>query len=290
MAVERSSPPATWAERLQRIDRRILYLLLLIVVGIPTIRPVNIPSPVMPMSQSLWETIDKTPKEKIVLLSSTWSRGTRGENQGQMQALLSHMMSRRIRFAVSSFRPEASQVARNVIEKMAPQYDYQYGRDWVLLGFQASPPNYVKGINADFMGTVKQDAINKAPLATLPVMQGIRSIDDVHIVVEISAAGTHMYWIAFLKAGVKLGFCPTSVMAPESLPYYASGQLAGVLWGAKGAYDYEQLNVQNGTGRFALGRQYMGPLSAAFALVILSIAIGNIAMFYGRRRPLGGGE
>lgn len=268
--------------KLQNIDRRILYLLLLVVVAIPVLWPVTMPNAVDPMSESLWKTVDATPPDKIILLSSTWSKATRGENGGQTRALLEHMMSRRIRFALSSFTAPGAQVILDIVREMAPRFDYVYGRDWVHLGFQASANNFVKGINADFRKTVRQDFVEKRPLDAFAVMEGVRSIDDVHMVIEISAAATHMVWMQFIKPGVLVGFCPTSVMAPESLPYYSSRQLAGVLWGAKGAYDYEQLNVRNGTGTYGMGRQYMAPLSAAFALVILSITIGNVAMFLSR--------
>jgi hypothetical protein len=279
--------PTIW-DKLQRIDRRILYLVLLLVVAIPTLYPVNVPSPVMPMSQALWETIDQTPKDKIVLLSSTWDRGTRGESQGQFDAIVEHLMARRIRFMISSFVPPGPANAKRRIDVLAPKYDYQYGRDWISLGFQPSQsaPSFVKGMNVDIIGTVKLDSVNKKPLKDYPVMAGVRSIDDVHIVVECTASGSHLVWLQFLKSNVLLGFSSTSVMAPEALPYYASGQLSGQLWGAKGGYDYEQLNVKNGIGKFGFGRKYMGPLSFAFALVILSIVVGNVAMFMSKRQAV----
>lgn len=289
MSVLQPAGQPSLADRLQKIDRRILYLILFIVVAIPTIWPMTIPNAVLPMSEALWQTIERTPKNKAVLISSTWSRSTRGENKGQMTALLNHVMSRRIRFILSSFDPKGAQVALDTVNEMAPKYHYVYGTDWIQWPYQASAPNFVKGINVDFVKTVKTDAVRKEPLQNFPIMQAIKGIDDIHIVVEVSASASHMTWIQFLKSGVKVGFCPTSVMAPESLPYYAAGQLAGVLWGAKGAYDYEQLNVQHGTGRYSTGRQYMGPLSAAFGLVILSIIVGNVAMYFGRKRPAGGG-
>ncbi len=284
-----AAPQVSLSEKLQKIDRRILYLILLIVVGLPTLYPVNIPNAVAPMSRSLWETLDRTPPNKVVMVSSTWSVGTRGENKGQAEAIFHHLMSRRIPFILSSFSAPASQVALNLVNDMAPKYNYVYGRDWISLGFQANSANFVKGINVDFVGTVKQDAVRKQPLGSYPIMQKVKSVDDVHMVVEISASASQMVWIQFMKPGVEIGFCPTSVMAPEALPYFSSGQLAGLLWGAKGAYDYEQLNAEHNIGQYASGRRYMGPLSAAFALVIISIVIGNVAMFAGRRSASGAG-
>ena len=274
---------------LQRVDRRILYLILIVVVAIPTLYPVNVPSPPTQMSRSLWDTIDKTPPDKVIILSSTWDRGTRGESQGQFDALLAHIMKRRIRFLLNSFIPPGPANAKLRIEEVSKKYgfDYQYGRDWVSLGYQvsAAAPNFVKGINVDIIGTVKKDSFLKKPLAEFAVMKGIRSIDDVYMVVEITGSSSHLVWLQFLKPTVKLGFSSTSVMAPEGLPYYASGQLSGQLWGAKGGYDYEQLNVEHGIVRdYGKGARYMGPLSFAFGLVILSIVVGNIAMFMSKKQ------
>jgi hypothetical protein len=271
------------ADKLQKIDRRILYLILLIVIAIPTLWPVNIPNSPLRMSRDLWNTINDTPPNKMVLLSSTWTKNTRGENQGQMQAIVEQMMSRHIRFAISTFDPRGSQVALNLVQSLAKKYNYIYGQNWVSFGYQPNGVNYVKGLSVDLLATVKRDAVLKQPLSSLPVMKGIHSADNFQIVVEISAASTQYYWIQYLKPGIKVGFACTSVMAPESLPYYTSHQLAGLLWGAKGAYDYEQLNVEHHTGNWGAGRQYMGPLSAAFGLVILSILVGNIAMFSSRK-------
>ena len=286
---ESGAPRESLARKLQRIDRRILYMILFIVVGLPTIWPVNIPNAVDPMSRALWETIDRTPPGKVVLISSTWTKSTRGENKGQEEAILHHLMSRRIPFVLSAFTPQGTQVAQNLINEIAPLYHYRYGVDWISLGYQANAASFVKGINVDFVQTVKQDSVEKKPLQSFPIMSKVRNIDDIHIVVEISASASQMTWIQFNKPGIAVGFCPTSVMAPEAIPYCTSGQLAGMLWGAKGAYDYEQLNAEHHICRYASGRQYMGPLSAAFALVILSIVVGNVAMFAERRANQGAG-
>lgn len=270
--------------RLQSIDRRILWLILLVVVSLFTVFPVTVPNAPDPRSEALWKTIDETPNNKLVLLSSDWSKGTRGENQGQFVAVVRHLMSRKIRFALSSFDAPSNEVAMILLTDLSHEYGYKYGKDWINFGYQASANNYVKGINVDLIATVRTDSVEHKPLQTFAVMQGVKSLDDFHIVVEFSASAYHLTWIQFLGQDVKLGFCPTSVMAPESLAYCASGQLVGILWGAKGAYDYEGLNVKAHTGKFDIGRRYMGPLSAAFALVILSIAVGNIGMFMSRRR------
>lgn len=280
--------PTIW-DKLQRIDRRILYLILLFVVAYPTLFPVNIPSPVTPMSRALWDTINQTPPDKVILLSSTWDRGTRGESQGQFDAILAHIMKKRIRFLLNSFTPAGPANAKRRIEEVSKKFgfDYQYGRDWVSLGFQpsASAPSFVKGINVDIIATAKKDSFEKKPLESFPVMKGVRSMDDVYIVVEVTGSSSHLVWLQFLKPGVLLGFSSTSVMAPEALPYYASGQLSGQLWGAKGGFDYEQLNVENGiVPTYGFGKKYMGPLSFAFALVILSIVVGNFAMLMSRRQ------
>lgn len=285
--LEPTTSRGSFWDRLQRVDRRALYLILLIVVAIPTLFPVTIPNVPLQTSVDLWDTIQATPEDKIVLLSSQWSQGTRGESRAQASAILTHLMKRKIRFAIVSFVPAASQVILDLTREKAREFGYVYGRDWVHFGFQPSPANYVKAINNDMLtsgGAPRKDAVTNEPLSSLPVMAGITKTTDIHIVVEMSASATHTYWVQFLRQpGPQIGFTPTSVMAPEAIPYYQSGQLAGILWGARGAYDYEQLNNERLGAAYSYGRQYMGPLAFAFMLIILSVAVGNIAMFMSRR-------
>jgi hypothetical protein len=281
MNTEDANKLSIW-ERMQKIDRRILYVILLIVIAIPTIYQVDMPNVPLPMSIALWKTIEETPKDKIVLISSDWSNSTRGENKGQMAALISHMMKRHIRFAVMSFDITASQVAQSLVDELAKKYGAVYGVDYIYFGYQPAGALYVKGINEDII-TGKVDARDKKPLASWPVMKGIKSASEIHIVIEIAASAMHGVWLGLLKPGVKVGICPTAIMAPEAIPYFQSGQLAGILWGAKGAYDYEQLNVKNHTGDPGTAGRYMSPLSAAFKLIILSIVVGNVGMLVGNK-------
>jgi hypothetical protein len=77
-------------------------------------------------------------------------------------------------------------------------------------------------------------------------------------------------------------------MAGENIPYFASGQLFGMVIGAKGAFDYEDLLAQKYPDEkyvnYQSGRRYMSPLFFALLLLIVSVIVGNVAMVVLRKK------
>jgi hypothetical protein len=183
--------------------------------------------------------------------------------------------------AVFSFDVQGTQLSLDIAKRLAQEYGYEYGKDWVHWGFRPQAEVVMKSLVRDIPGTFDKDYDGK-PTKDMPVMRGIRDIDDVDAIVEIAASGIHLSWIG-LVVGVnpelKFGFCPTSVMVPETYPYLASGQIVGTMEGMRGAAEYESLLRKPG-----LASVGMGSISLAHVLIMLLIVIGNIGYFASRGR------
>ena len=127
-------------DRLQTIDRRIIYAALLLVIIIPLVFPINLPTYPSKQSQDFYDTIEKVAKEspnKIVIIDGQWSPSTRGENQWQTEAVMTHLMMRHLHFAILSFDPQNNTVTQTqIVEPLAKKYGYVYGRDYVNWGFK----------------------------------------------------------------------------------------------------------------------------------------------------------
>jgi hypothetical protein len=135
----------------------------------------------------------------------------------------------------------------------------------------------IKGMVKDLPATIKQD-IRGTPISQLPVMQGVKTLADYKMVIDITPSGTVPAWIAYRPKNLIVLFCPTSVMAAEAYTFLDSGQVAGMLTGAIGAQDYEQLLQREG-----LGTTFGNAISFSHALIIFFIILGNIALFMSRR-------
>ncbi|MCS6950709.1 MAG: hypothetical protein RMM06_05290 [Armatimonadota bacterium] len=273
--------PGTIWDKLQAIDRRILYLLLLVVIITPIFLPIRLPTVTMPSTQRLYDAIESIPRGGFVMVSCTWSGGTRAENMPQTEAILRHAMQRGLRVAVFSFDVQGAQLSLQIAERVAREVGYQYGKDWVHLGFHPLPSVVMKSMVRDIPGTFDKDYQGK-PTKDMPVMQGIKDIQNVDAIVEIAASGIYGDWIGLVVGAnkqMKFGFCPTSVMVPETYPYLASGQIVGTMEGMRGAAEYESLIRKRG-----LASAGMGSISLAHLLIMALIVIGNIGYFVSRAR------
>ena len=274
----------TFWDRLQTIDRRVIYAILLVVILIPLFFRINLPTYPSKQSLDFYNTIERVAKEspnKIVIVDGWWSPGTRGENQWQAQAVVTHLMMRHLHFAILSFDTQNNTVMQTqVVEPLAKKYGYLYGRDYINWGFKplASFVPTVKGLVTDIPGTLKKD-YKGTPITQFPVMKDIKTRADIGALVEITPSKTAETWLGLFEQNntPPLLFAPTAVMAPTYYPYLDTGQMAGMLTGIKGAGDYEGL-----LGTHSFGSRAAGALSLVYALIILLIIFGNVGYYVSR--------
>ena len=271
-------------DRLQTIDRRVIYAILLIVILIPLFFPITLPTYPSKQSQDFYDTVEKVAKDspnKIVIVDGWWSPSTRGENQWQAQAIITHLMMRHLHFAILSFDTQNNTVMQTqVVEPLAKTYGYVYGRDYINWGFkpQSSFVPIIKGLVTDIPGTLKKD-YKGVPITQFPVMKNIRNRSDVGALVEITPSGTAETWLGLFvqNDNPPFLFAPTAVMAPTYYPYLDTQQMAGMLTGIKGAGDYEGLLHTH-----SFGSRAAGALSLVYALIILLIVLGNLGYYASR--------
>jgi len=133
--------------------------------------------------------------------------------------------------------------------------------------------NIPKTIKSDFYGT---------PLTDLPMMQGVEDIESIGLVIEITGlAAITEIWIGLIQGvyGTPFATAYTAVMAPGYYPFLDSGQMQGMLVGAKGAAEMEAL-----VARPARASVIMNVQSWAHLLIILLIVVGNLGFVFARGR------
>ena len=282
-------------ERLQNIDRRWLYLLLLLAVAVPMLRAGGAGGTVvLPETRNYYETVERVAadpvrREKLVILVANFSSSTATENLTQYEATMRHLMSKRLKFAILSLAdPQGRELAQQAADRLSPEFDYQYGRDYVNWGFKTGDAALnVKALARDIPGTFGKD-IKGTPLEQIPVMRGVRGVNDVGLVVETASVDSLEYWLAYFRAAgdepVPLLYACTAVMAVEAYPFLRSGQVQGMLNGLTGAGQYEALLNNPG-----FGSRMSTSLSWAHFLILFLIVFGNVAMVAARRRAIARG-
>lgn len=266
-------------QSLARLDRRIVYLGLLLISLAPLVAGWNLPLYISEPPKLFFRTIEELPPEKVVVISSNWDAGTQAENSPQMMALVRHLIRRNLRFVLFSIGyPNSPQLAHDVvlraIELEQAGGRYRYGEQWANLGYKLPEDAWIRSLSSDFEHAFPADW-RATPLADLPVMRGLRKFGpdgQISMLIDITGSNTIERWYQFLSpTRVRLGVGATAVMAPEQYPYLDSGQLSGLLTGMKGGAEYEQL-IQAP----AFGTRAMAGQSFAHAYIFLLVLLGNL--------------
>ncbi|MCC6933311.1 MAG: hypothetical protein IT292_08670 [Deltaproteobacteria bacterium] len=285
---------------LLNIDRRIIYLLVIVALGIPLFIDYSLAPAPMKTANSFYKAIEKiAPRGKIVLVAADWGPGTQAENEPQTAVAIEHLLRRRIPFALISNIPFAKPYLEQLPETVADRLEaetgeqWDYGQDWVNLGYRPGGSIMIQGMAKakDLHEVLKTDAEGTA-ISELPLMHNVRTIEDVAMLVEVTGSvGVFNSWIQFFRndkyVPAMVHGC-TAITIPEAYIYYVSKQIVGLFEGVAGAAWYEELLSENYPKREkGSALQMMTALSFAHLLIIALIVLGNIgnlAAFMKNRR------
>jgi hypothetical protein len=265
---------------LQKIDRRIMYVLLAVVVAIPLMWNVlDMPLPVMSEVQSSYNTIENMQPGKIAIVSAIWGPGTQAENRTQTEAIVRHLFKKGVPFILIPWDLQGTKIVEKLVEDLAVEYHKKEGVDWASTGYRpAYILQFIKAITQNMNQTLTADR-RGISFAKLPITRN-KTIDNVGLVVETTPSGTVQVWISFLgqTRDIPIIYCPTAVMVPEGYNYVDTKQVAGMLPGLVGAAQYDELLKHKG-----FSQRGANALSMAHALIIVLIILGNLGYIMSRR-------
>ena len=233
---------------LEKIDRRIIFLFVGISLSIPILVGVNLRPAKMQASESFYQEVQKlNPSSgKIVLISSDWGPSTMAENRPQTMVGIEHLMRKRIPFAMISLFPIAApfleELPLAVSKKLEEEtgQKWEYGKDWVNLGFRPGGSLMVQNFakSKDFSVFLETDA-KSTPISEIPMMHSVKSIKDVQMLMEFTGSvGAFNVWLQFFSGPTYVHGC-TSITIPEAFNYYSTKQIVGLFEGVAGAAYYE---------------------------------------------------
>ena len=275
------SRAAFW-QRLQQIPRYYIYLLLAAVVSWQILFPIALPILPSRVTQGVYDAIAAVPDDQLILISTDWDASTEAETGPQTEAIIHACFQNGKRFAIMNLQPPMGvKLANDIAERVAADYGATYGVDWCNWGYKYGFDNVLIALAKNIPTTIGDD-FHGNPVTDLPKMEGVEDIESIGLVVEITGlAGVTEMWIGLIQGvyGTPLASAYTAVMVPGYYPFLDSGQLKGMLNGAKGAAEMEVL-VKRPDRASAI----MPVQSWAHMLIIALIIIGNLGYVFGRRR------
>jgi len=286
--------------RLQRIDRRWIYLVIWLVVMIPLIKPFPVRPVASPPVQQLFTYIDTMPENKALVISVDYSPDTQAELHPMTISLLRHAFATGHRVGIVATSPYGLGLGEDALRQVRHDFDSAAtnhedsiisGEDFAFWGWTTPFLTMMLGMGERIVNVFPVDYYG-TPTESLPITRHIKNYDDVGILVSIAGSSTPIAWVAYAQTqfGLRIGCGTTAVSAADYYTYLNSGQFTGMLAGMRGAAEYEELTrekmVELGIGWTArnLGIEAMSSQTAAHLAIIGFIIIGNLGFFITRRR------
>jgi hypothetical protein len=271
--------------------RGALYLLVLLAALVPWFSG-NITGPlVQPRASVTALAVDlaAVPEGGAALVAFDYGPGAAGELDPLAMATLQGLASRSVRILALSTDPAGLGQAQRILDAIAGDVSgYEYGADYVVLGFVPGQEAGLRAVGESLLGAFPADYRGVAssaasPLASMPAMRDIASVRDVDRVIVISDDSQAVRrWVEQVQSrtGVQIDALVTAAVEPLLAPYRQSGQLGHVLGAATGAAEYRRAAAVPGDARDDSDGY------AALVAVLVAIALfTNVAevMSWGRR-------
>ena len=272
--------------KLERLDRRWLFLVVAVLVMGPLLRPLGVPLGSSAPVGQFYQAIDRLPAGSIVLMSCDYDPGGKPEMVPMTRTAFRHLLDRKCRVVFTCLWTGGSGLVDETIETVANEarahgQSVVYGRDYVDLGYKAGYEAVMVLMGKGIVNAFPQDQ-RANQTASLPLMREVRDYSSFALLVNISAGypGTKE-WVQQVNSRFHLPMVSgcTAVSAPEYFPYLQSGQLRGLLGGMAGAAEYEKLRGEKGSATRGMDAQ-----SLAHVFVALCIVMGNLVQWSKTRR------
>lgn len=273
----------TFPERMLRIDRRIIFLLIGLCTLFPLLYPVGLAIKVSPEVRSVYDKIEALPAGSVFLLSMDFDPASKPELYPQAIALLHHAFRRNLRVIAMTLWLPGTGMAAEVISQVADEMGKVSGRDYVFLGWSPGGSSVVINMGQDLYKAFPSEYFRHEPTKDLAVLKGVRNLRDVSYVVSLAAGTTGIEtWYVFGKDKYKfeLGGGCTGVIAPGLYPLLRSGQINGLIGGLRGAAEYEVLTGLKGQAMAGMDAQS----ATHFAIIVLVILCNTFFLFIQRSR------
>jgi hypothetical protein len=267
--------------RLGETDTRVLYVLLVVVLLIPMMKPLGLPLQVSQTTRTAFDILNNLKQGDTVAFDFGYYVDGAPDVEPLAVALFDHLFGKGVRIVCFSLKSHGPMI----VDRLTESYEATgkvYGTDFVNMGFLAGGETAMAAYARNVKAAFPTDWRGKNT-AELPILQGIDDMSDVDLYVFFTddSAEAWVRQISQYKVPIIAGLI--TVTAPQAEPFLQSKQLAGLLAGLRGAAEYEKLMQKPGAAAAGMDAQSMGHL-----LIILFILLGNVSYFVRRSRGLAG--
>jgi len=276
----------SFIEKLQELDVRYVYVLVLLVITVPILRPIGIPpGKTSPETLGLYRYIDELPSKSVILMIADQSPAAAAECQPGMLAIMYHTVAKGLRVLFYASRTDAIPYIDDVMVKvLGKTSDHpDYGKLYVNLGYIPQAEVGLTGLASDVFFTNKDAYGND--LRSMEFFEDLPKKDASDWKLAIYFGASSLDWV--VRQVTDPYGCPTgggvaAVLVTRIYPYYPHSVI-GFLSGLKGSAEYELMIQKPAEAAAGMDAQSLGHLA-----IVIMIVLGNIGYLASRLKSQGG--
>ena len=281
-------------DKMMELDRRWVFLFLVIVCILAYVIPFEVPILVEPEVRSIFQFIDTLPEGSIVFVPMDYDPGSMAELHPMTYAIIEQCWRKELKVLITALSQNgpgmADQALRDISDSLRHDRTYNgvhykgreivNGVDYAFLGYQPYPAMVILAMGQNFRLPFPTDYYG-VPLDSLQMMRGVHNYDDVACAINVSGTNATDYWISYGQArfGFPLAIGVTGVSTAQYYPYLGSGQIFGIMGGLLGAAQYEELADNPGLAKNGMRIQLYAHL-----VIIAFVVLGNVGFFMNKRK------
>lgn len=270
---------------IQNLDTRITHTLIFLLILLPLMNPIGLPLQISKGTQMAFDALEAIPAGSRVLFSYEMASGNEAELLPTCIAWLHQLMAKRCKIVTFAIYTQEGPVwAQQAFDQLKGQYNYEYGKDYVIMPYTAGMETALAAIGRDIHSVFPEDHY-KNKTADLPLMQEITGMSDFSMLLKSSGWNPDLHVRQLVTVyGIPMVANCTGIVAPGAQAYLSAGQIKGLVAALAGAAEYEILIKKPGAAAAAMDAQ-----STTHALVITLVLLGNVGMYVTRAQAKGKG-
>jgi hypothetical protein len=269
-------------DKLENVDRRILYWLLFIGLMVPFLNPLGLPIRVTEYSQGVYDALDALEPGDVVVLSINGGVSAWPEILPAMLSCVRMCVRQDANLVVWGFGHVDIDITWDKIKTEVPEVESQwtYGEDYAYFGYLPNQETTVQLLSEDIRRVFSEDTQGNS-IDSLPVMQNVNSHEDVALVLTSDTGEVaHQYVRQWASAhNVPLVTIGIAMGGSSNIPFYKSGLLVGMSIGSRGGAEMEKL-----VGVLGEATVTMDSINVSHIFFILAIILTNVIFFIRRTR------
>ena len=162
----------TFAERMLKIDRRIIFLVIGLCTLLPLLYPVGLPIKISPEVRGVYDHIESLPRGVCVPALAGFRSGFEAGAASPTDRVTASRLQKNLRVIAMTLWVSGTGMADQVVTQVAREMGKENGKDYVFLGWSPAGSAVIINMGQDLYSAFPAD-YNGRPTKGLPVLEGV---------------------------------------------------------------------------------------------------------------------